>query len=70
MDFITFLVLTAVCLALPPTRPYGLIGLALLCLAYPFFLIGIGVTSLITYYLYIRYQRRQHDVSRLPERRP
>ena len=37
MDVITFLVLTAVCLALPPTRPYGLIGLALLCLAYPFF---------------------------------
>jgi hypothetical protein len=30
MDVVTYLVLTAVCLALPPTRPYGLIGLALL----------------------------------------
>ena len=60
------LVLTGIFLAIPPTRPYGLIALALICLAYPFFLIVVGVGAAVAYYLYYRYQRRQqHDLSRL-----
>ena len=70
MDAIAFLVITLLLLAFQPTRFYGVIGLCLLSLAHPFFLLAVLILSGITYYLYIRYQRRQHELSRLPERRP
>ena len=69
MDVVTFLVITLLCLAFPPTRSFGFIGLVILCLAYPFVLITIGVLSLLVHFLIRYYKRRQHDLPRLPERR-
>ena len=36
MELLTLLVMTLLCLVFPATRMYGLIGLALFAIAYPF----------------------------------
>ena len=55
MFFITLVVITAVCLQLPTTRLYGVIGLMLLLYFYPFLTIGVLLLAGIA----LQYYRRK-----------
>ena len=67
-DVIIFLVITLLCLTFQPTRLFGFVGLAILCLTYPFLLIAVGTLSLVAYVLIRYYKRRKDELPRLPER--
>ena len=51
MSFVTIVVLTALCLAFPPTRMYGVIGTGLLLYLYPLWTLGVLALAGIAFYL-------------------
>jgi hypothetical protein len=64
MFFITLVVITAVCLLLPTTRLYGVIGMTLLLYFYTYLTIGVLLLAGIAF----QYRRKSH--AKLYPRRP
>jgi hypothetical protein len=54
MSFLTVAILTALCLLLPVTRMYGVIGLGILLYFRPLLSLIVLATAGIAYYLYRR----------------
>ena len=54
MTFITVAVVTALCLLLPVTRIYGVIGVGMLLYFQPYPTIGVLALAGITYFIYRR----------------
>ena len=63
MLFTTLVTVIALCLFIPFTRMYGVIGAGLLFWLYPFVALGILLVAGIAYYFFFR---RNSHVSKLP----
>ena len=66
MDTLIYLVLTALFLAIPPTRPYGLIGLAVLYFFSPLLMTATLILTGIAYYFVLR--RNKHGIRNIFDR--
>jgi hypothetical protein len=55
MSFLTVAILTALCLLLPVTRIYGVIGLGILLYFRPFLTLGVLALAAIAHFTYRRY---------------
>lgn len=60
MTFITLAVITALCLVLPTTRIYAVIGTGLLFYFHPYYTIGVLLVMGIAFF-YFRKHRRQSN---------
>jgi hypothetical protein len=54
LTFLTVAVFSTVLLAFQPTRLYGVIGWALLLLAYSYWTLGVVLAAGVAYYMYQR----------------
>ena len=59
MTFLTLALFSAVLLAFQPTRLYGVVGLALLLVAYPYWTLGGLAAAGVTYYYVRRYRHER-----------
>ena len=55
MSFLTVAVVTALCLLLPATRIYGVIGVGILLYFRPFLSLGVLAIAGISYFTYRRF---------------
>ena len=55
MAFVTLAVMTALCLLLPVTRIYGVIGVGILLYFRPFLTLGVLALAAIAHFTYRRY---------------
>jgi hypothetical protein len=61
-SFLTVAVVTALCLLLPVTRKYGVVGTGLLLYFQPYPTVGVLLIAGIAYYLYRKQHRRKSHV--------
>lgn len=45
MTYLTLAIVSLLCLPFAPSRPYGVVGLVLLFLAYPYWTLGIALAA-------------------------
>ena len=50
VSYLTFAVVSLLCLVFPPARIYGAIGWTLLLIAYPYWTLGVILAAGIAYY--------------------
>ena len=62
MTFITLVVITVLCIALPITRLYGAIGAGLLLYLYLYLTIGVLLVSAGAFYYYRKHYRSKSNV--------